>query len=133
MNNSVCRNHTIVTSHIYILFFFFAGTPLLPPHLDFFNYSRYDNSLTNGRNGRDSSPSSSSTSLSNVTEDHTFTPVSACIVPVQCTTLNNSCIHVHVIKKLFPSLSLLFKENVNNFNLQYSEVTICYEYNSLRS
>lgn len=132
MNNSVCRNHTIVTSHVYILFFF-AGTPLLPPHLDFFNYSRYDNSLTNGRNGRDSSPSSSSTSLSNVTEDHTFTPVSVCIVPVQCTTLNNSDIDVHVINQLFPSLSLLFKENVNDFNFQYAEVTICYEYNSLRS
>lgn len=86
-----------------IIFCFFTGTPLLPPHLDFFNYSRYDNSLTNGRNGRDTSPSSSSTSLSNVTEDHMFTPVSVCVVPVQRITIN-SCIYVHVINQLFPSL-----------------------------
>lgn len=65
----------------FLTFLCLRGTPLLPPHLDFFNYSRYDNSLTNGRNGRDSSPSSSSTSLSNVTEDHTFTPVNKFTTP----------------------------------------------------
>nr|XP_034335792.1 protein Jumonji-like isoform X1 [Crassostrea gigas] len=65
----------------FLTFLCLRGTPLLPPHLDFFNYSRYDNSLTNGRNGRDTSPSSSSTSLSNVTEDHTFTPVNKFTTP----------------------------------------------------
>ncbi|XP_061196680.1 uncharacterized protein LOC133204955 [Saccostrea echinata] len=65
----------------FLTFLCLRGTSLLPPHLDFFNYSRYDNSSLSGRNGRDSSSSSSSTSISNGTEEPMFTPVNKFTTP----------------------------------------------------
>ncbi|XP_048752337.2 protein Jumonji-like isoform X2 [Ostrea edulis] len=62
----------------FLTFLCLRGTPLLPPHLDFFNYSRYDNRCSNGR---DSSPSSSSTSISNGPEEQAFTPVNKFTTP----------------------------------------------------
>ncbi|XP_062566870.1 uncharacterized protein LOC134229182 [Saccostrea cucullata] len=65
----------------FLTFLCLRGTSLLPPHLDFFNYSRYDNSGLSGRNGIDSSSTSSSTSISNGTEDPIFTPVNKFTTP----------------------------------------------------
>lgn len=65
-----------------IIFCFFIGIFFLSFYLDFFNYSRYDNSLINGRNGRDIFFSFFFISFSNVTEDYTFISVSVCVVLV---------------------------------------------------
>lgn len=68
---------------VFLVFFsFFIGIFFLFFYLDFFNYSRYDNSLINGRNGRDIFFSFFFISFSNVTEDYMFISVSVFVVLV---------------------------------------------------
>ncbi|KAK3086413.1 hypothetical protein FSP39_018076 [Pinctada imbricata] len=75
----------------FLTFLCLRGTPALPPHLDFFNFTRYDgtNYMSPHKSGRESSPSSTSTSLSNFNHDETgensrtFSPVTKHITPTK--------------------------------------------------